>query len=631
MLAKKNLRIVAAVLTTTLVLTAALTVLQATPTEARPAAQLESVCGMTVTGTLVAGTHDGCSGEVALRVEPYCPVCPGGINVVFIQHAVAPQAGWQNEQSVRAFDMMVRMKDPSAQLNVGVIHYDERGHRVVLDPTRGVAVDESRTRNELRKTTTGYEPNAVTIEDAAGEGVRLMQKMGRDAPRGVKPCEFVVIFGYTKSHYAHMLAAMLAAADQLKRYTYFVGCPQVPGAWYCRNTKKMARNLRDHTEYAESGKLEGMVRRQMNEFDGGEKARTLTLSQLLPPGLDFVPGGLATNDIVPEVEFIDEGTRLTWIWSDSYQLDEEAYTATYKVNTPGEVTAAYTLTGSAQLIDSRRRVKELPVPDIGIMMGICITPTPTPTETSTPTPTDTPEPTKTPTSTLTPTPSSYTIYLPIARQDPDECIPELIYADAVLVIDMSTSMYRETRSGRTKHEAALAAARAFVEQLNLVGDILGRHDRVGIAGFNDTAWTAIELSNDPDAIDTAIESLLDRIANGTRLDLALLQGQSVLDATARIDDNSPVLILLTDGLPNRVPLHPVSGRQEETVLEAATEAKEAGTRVFTIGLGDPADVAHELLEEAASSPEDFYYAPDGDDLESIYRQIAGRIVECPEP
>ena len=626
-----HLRALAAILTTAFILAAGVTALPAAPTEARPAALIDSVCGMSVTNTLVAGTFDGCSGEVALSVEPYCPVCPGGINVVFIQHSKAPQSGWQNEQSARAFDMMLRMKDPDAELKVGVIHYNESSVRVAFDPTGGSKSDVSRMRNELRRTTNGYEPNALNITKAARDGVTLLRKMGRGAPPGSKPCEFVVIFGYTKSHYADMERAMLDAADILKRFTYFVGCPQIPGSWYCRNTRKMARSAREHTEYSDSGKLEDMTRRKMSEFDTGDKARTLTLSQLIPTGLDFVPGGSASLEVVPEVESVAEGTQLTWIWNDSYQLESSAYTATYKISSPGEATAAYTLSGSAQLIDSRRRVKELPMPDMGITMSICVTPTPTPTDTPTPTPTDTPVPTATPTNTLTPTPSTYVIYLPISRLDPEECIPELIYADAVLVLDMSTSMYRETRSGRTKHQAALAAARTFVEQLTLDGDVLGRHDRVGIAGFNDTAWTATDLSSDGDAIDGAIESLLERIDQGTRLDLALQQGQAILDASERIDDNKPILILLTDGLPNRVPLHPETGRQEETVLDAATAAKEAGTRVFTIGLGDPSDVAHELLEEAASSSEDFYYAPDGDDLEAIYRQIAGRITECPEP
>ena len=483
-----NSRAIAALLTMTFILVAGLAALRAAPaTQASPAAQRVSACGMSVTGTLIAGTFDGCSGEVALSVEPSCPVCPGGINAVFIQHSKAPQQGWQNEQSASAFDAMVRMKSPETRLKIGVVHYDEASSRVVFDPSSG-AIDESRMRDELKRTVAGYQPNALTIRDAARDGVRLMRKLGNDTPRGTVPCEFMVIFGYTKSHFLGMETAMLEAAKTLNSYTYFVGCPQIPGTEYCRNTRKMVRSLRDHTEHKDSGKLADMVRRTMSDFDDGAKARTLTLSQLIPPGLDLVTGGAATLDVVPEVEAVPEGTKLTWVWADSFELETREYTATYKVSTPGEATASYTLTGGAQLIDSKRAVLELPMPDLGITMSICVTPTPTPTDvpTSTPTePPDTPVPTPTSTNTLTPTPSSYAIYLPIARLDPEECIPELIYADAVLVLDMSTSMYRETRSGRTKHEAAMAAARTFVEQLTFVGDALGRHDRVGIAGFND--------------------------------------------------------------------------------------------------------------------------------------------------
>jgi hypothetical protein len=47
------------------------------------------------------------------------------------------------------------------------------------------------------------------------------------------------------------------------------------------------------------------------------------------------------------------------------------------------------------------------------------------------------------------------------------------------------------------------------------------------------------------------------------------------------------------------------------------------------GLGLPDDVLRGLLEAVASSPRDYYYAPNGDDLGDIHRQIAGRIRECP--
>lgn len=90
-----------------------------------------------------------------------------------------------------------------------------------------------------------------------------------------------------------------------------------------------------------------------------------------------------------------------------------------------------------------------------------------------------------------------------------------------------------------------------------------------------------------------------------------------------------MIILLTDGLPNRVPTPVGGGRQEDTVLGAADAAKRAGTRLFTIGLGERDDVLDTLMRAVASRPEDYFFAPDGEDLAAIYRQIAGRLTECP--
>ena len=161
-----------------------------------------------------------------------------------------------------------------------------------------------------------------------------------------------------------------------------------------------------------------------------------------------------------------------------------------------------------------------------------------------------------------------------------------------------------------------------------------RADRVGVAGFNDVAWTAIGLSRNRPAIGAAIDGLVARIQEGTRIDLALAQGQAVIEADPRETLHDPVMILLTDGLPNRVPFgpgspYPACEGQECAVLEAARRVKAAGTRLFTIGLGERDDVLDSLLREAASQPEDYYFAPDGEDLADIYRAIAGRLTACP--
>jgi len=282
-----------------------------------------------------------------------------------------------------------------------------------------------------------------------------------------------------------------------------------------------------------------------------------------------------------------------------------------------------------------------PAADLGDFEVLCgeastPTPTPSPTPTVTPTPPDTPTPTpsltpSTPTVTLTPsltprpthTPTPHVIYLPIAIRQ-STCYA---HADIALVLDMSTSMKRLTSGGRPKVEAAMEAARYFARLLELTPNEFGDYDQVAIVGFNNDAWIEVGLTNDLLRVEQAIDALPGGMKEGTRLDLAFEVGQQAASGPGHRPDNEPVLILLTDGLPNRVPVGP-GGSQEETVLAAAAAAKAAGTMVFTIGLGSPGDINAQLLTEAASRPDMYFYAPDGEDLEDIYRSIAGQL-PCP--
>lgn len=272
---------------------------------------------------------------------------------------------------------------------------------------------------------------------------------------------------------------------------------------------------------------------------------------------------------------------------------------------------------------------------LGDMESLNVAPTPTytPTPTDAVTRTPTPSPTNTapPSPTVTPTATTahHQIYLPVAQRR--HCVPFETRTDVVLVLDMSTSMNRLTRGNRSKHDAAVDAARAFVGLMRFTPDTAGRRDRVGVVGFNNDAWTGAPLSSDTTVILAALDGLSDGIQEGTRLDRALRAGQALLDGTPRAPGVEPVLVLLTDGLPNRVPTPIGGGRQEDTVLAAAAEAKAAGTRVFAIGLGESGDVFESLLQGIASSSGDYFLAPDGEDLAAIYRAIAGRLTGCPSP
>jgi uncharacterized protein YegL len=286
---------------------------------------------------------------------------------------------------------------------------------------------------------------------------------------------------------------------------------------------------------------------------------------------------------------------------------------------------------SGKLVDNKGRTREwtFPVPWVMVLqaepLSTAATPPPTVTATREPTGTPTPTPTATPTPTMTPTPRPKPLYLPISLKE--RVSLQHYYADVALVLDMSTSMSWPTPAGRSKLAAALAASESFVRGLVLLPDDSGRHDQVAVVGYNDRAWIELPLTGDLAAIEHALNSLPGRQAEGTRLDLAFERADEALDPERTIAGNMPVIVLLTDGLPNRVPLAP-DGTMRTTVLRAAGAAKDRGITVFTIGLGstDPdapllERVDAELLSACATEPGMFFAEPNAEDLDRIYAQI----------
>lgn len=606
-----------------------------------PAAPRIGRCGAVISSTLNTRRTTVCSSAtVSVTVSPYCPVCPGGMHVIFV-HTDTPQARWQESESRKVLDDMQRWADrfmeEGADFQAAVIEYDNNGAQ-----TKAKLTDNMNTVHGQLMADTTYNPRGKAV-DAAKLALREMDQARRASKDS--PCEVVIMYAYTKSHYQDQRQILLDAAKMLKaKAKLMVGCPMDPGAWYCRGPEpEMPMSQRFFTKFNESGRLRRMVQDEMANFPKGADVRAMVLEQVLPTGLDYELDSATGGD--PTVESDSDGrTVLRWSWSDPRTL--QAYSVTYRVRSQGP--AIYPIRGELTVTDSGRLAQTLAAPEqlLAVEPAICFTPTPVPpTDTSTPPPpTDTATSTSTSTATATatssatatatPTQGRYTIYLPFLHWEKQICVPESVFTDVVLVLDMSTSMYRPTReNGRSKHLAALEAARAFLSLLTW-DDGAQHHDQVAVVAFNDTAWTEMGLGSDHGKALAALERLPARIAQGTRLDLALDQARETLLSGPRLGSNRPTVILLTDGLPNRVPFGPGSDspecpNQECTVLRAAARMKADGSRLFTIGLGEDDDVLRELLRESASTPGDFFFAPDGDDLAGIYRQIAGRITECP--
>jgi uncharacterized protein YegL/type 1 fimbria pilin len=185
----------------------------------------------------------------------------------------------------------------------------------------------------------------------------------------------------------------------------------------------------------------------------------------------------------------------------------------------------------------------------------------------------------------------------IGAGDPDTVT---FLPDIMLVIDRSGSMEGD------KIADACSAAVHFCDKLS------STEDQSGLVSFSWDACLDKSLSMDHEATKNAIRAL---IADGaTAIDSAIIAAQKELAGPRSRGNALPMMILLSDG----------KGSDDPTAV--ATAAKNAGTIIYCIGLGFYADTI--ILKEVASDPDSEYYffAPSGDELESIYEKIHGQIV-----
>jgi len=374
--------------------------------------------------------------------------------------------------------------------------------------------------------------------------------------------------------------------------------------------------------------------------------RRLTIVDTIPANMEYIDD---SSD--PPAEVSSDKKTLTW---EMQSVAKGGVVMTFKVR-PLEVGYHPTNTEArAEFTDNQNRSGDavFRVPYVTVFQPVQIPaptePPPTPTKAPTPTPTNTsfaPTDTPTPTPTNTPTPRPKPIYLPLIISE--KCLDTMTYkyADVALVLDMSTSMDRPTETGRSKQKAVLEAAKFFMTQLDFTPNQFGQYDQMSVAWFNDNAAVEQTLTNDSASLLRAIDNLPRRRGEGTRLDKAFQIGMQALPEDLRkkgqgktfpngtlVPDNMPVIIMLTDGLPNRVPFGPGSGEdqcpnQECTVVKYAGQAKGSGITVYTIGVGRPdapnlIDRVHpQLLRDCATKPEMSFIAPSAEQVEGIYSQI----------
>ncbi len=192
--------------------------------------------------------------------------------------------------------------------------------------------------------------------------------------------------------------------------------------------------------------------------------------------------------------------------------------------------------------------------------------------------------------------------------------------DVALVIDRSGSMDDLSLDPPQPLTSVKEAAIFFVNQLN-------ENDQGSLVTFATNVSEPIDsqLTSDFESLKKAIQDIFilsDGIQN-TNIGDGLAKAREELNSQRHKSDSDKVMVVLTDGIAT----HPVKLGDEkypETyALSIANQSKIDKISIFTIGLGK--DLNTEFLKAVASSSDEFYLAPTGKDLTSVYNKIATSI------
>ena len=188
--------------------------------------------------------------------------------------------------------------------------------------------------------------------------------------------------------------------------------------------------------------------------------------------------------------------------------------------------------------------------------------------------------------------------------------------DVVLVLDISNSM-GDRIQGETKMTSAKNAAKDLVDTLSQVDNV-----NVGVATFRAVAETKLGLTS----LETGANRVKDVINNlkydggdsyyysGTNITAGIRTGQSILTGDSGRAGANKVIILLSDGEPNR---------EKDSLYSTADNTKQNGTTIYTVGFAWD----NEILEKIASAPasEHYYPAANATELVAAFKDIAYEI------
>ena len=169
----------------------------------------------------------------------------------------------------------------------------------------------------------------------------------------------------------------------------------------------------------------------------------------------------------------------------------------------------------------------------------------------------------------------------------------------VLVLDASDSMRGDAIAN------AVIAARAFAAHQQ-TGQLLG------VVVFNSTAKVLVPLTTNPDLVDSALATEPE-LAYGTHIYDAVGSAVAMLK---QADVAAPAIVVLSDG---------ADTGSTKSLAQATAEERDAGVRVFSVGLRSKAYQADALSELARTGGGEFSEARTPEDLAPIFDAIGAKL------
>ncbi len=166
-----------------------------------------------------------------------------------------------------------------------------------------------------------------------------------------------------------------------------------------------------------------------------------------------------------------------------------------------------------------------------------------------------------------------------------------------------------------KREETIVSRIAVKKALNKTFANLDEGDEAGYFVFTggENGYLKQGLTSNKDALISALKD--DILGNGgTNIHYGIENAKEELLNNAKNDEK--VMIVLTDGQ---------NDAGSDIVIDKAVEAKNAGIKIFTIGLTNFAN--QEMLRDVASKPEYFYYTPDASKIDSAYESTVKEIIK----